>query len=509
MVEIKKPLCAWVPQLTKSDVRTRATQQKVTDAAGLGSRNLFASCLQLESASPARWDHDILMLACVNFNVVPVLGVGGSKRVAEEHGFLLPADAESGVASGPNYAPVGAPIDTTGSPWARYTSSPNIGQLIYQANRTLRENGEDTVAVNPTELSSAAAAFVAKHGRKPTFPEVLEMIRRKRDGQDLLEGTPLETAPDPTMGELEQAREAAAPEELATLEFDPAALPIGVFIEAKLDRDFHITETQKKFLDMVDRMSRKGEPVNVALLGPTGAGKTSMAEYLAATHGRPLHVLDCPTIRETKDLWGFRTIEYDADGKPVVKWHRSAFAQAIAIDYSVVVLDEGTRVHASVLNSLMPVLDHRRRVYIDDLGEEVVVGKGVIFIVTANRGIQYTGTYTWDAAFENRMDYQLEVDYLPVEVESKVLSQKTGVPAKVAQRMAEVATLTRKAVFDEKRPLPRPISTRQNLSACRAIMEGLSPVEALEVTVVPNYSVDGGKESDRAHVLQIIQSKLT
>lgn len=281
----------------------------------------------------------------------------------------------------------------------------------------------------------------------------------------------------------------------------------GLIVPQK-DEHFVVDVRTRAFLRAVARIRKEG-PVNVALRGPTGAGKTSLAEWFAYQTRSPYFVLDMSTLREPKDLLGFKDLVMDPKtGERKIRWIKSAFVHAIQTPNTVVVLDEMTRIHPSVANTLMPLLDHRRQVYLDDLGELIRVAPGVVFMATANLGSEYTGTWRWDAALESRLEYQLEVSYLPRQQEIDVLVNKTGVDRETAEGLVDVANQARAATEDPKEPLGHAISTRQLLAASRLVVQGMPPADAMEFTVVPTYSPAGGTESDRAHILTIIQGKL-
>lgn len=289
----------------------------------------------------------------------------------------------------------------------------------------------------------------------------------------------------------------------------------GFFLEVQLDKDFVVDKKTQALLRAVVRIARRGEksPI-VGLRGPTGTGKTSLPMWLAAilnqkkegTH--PVYVLDCPTLREPKDVFGFKDIVPDGRGGQKIIWRRSAFVEAIQTPSSIVILDEATRIPPPVMNGLMPLLDHRGSVWLEDLGEQITVAEGVIFFVTANIGLEYSGTWKWDAAFQNRLHCQIDVDYLGAEDEVRVVVAKTGVDEEVAEGLVQVANIVRQKVRDDSDSLSEAISTRQLLNTAELCVEGLPPADAMVFTVLPNYAKDGGTDSERAMVLNIIQGKL-
>src|SRR5690606_23375887 len=96
----------------------------------------------------------------------------------------------------------------------------------------------------------------------------------------------------------------------------------------------------------------------------------------------------------------------------------------------------------------------------------------------------------------------------PIETETEVLVGKTGIDAEVARRLVEVAHAVREGTKDDQNPISHGISLRQLIAAGHLVAQGITPVDAMEFTVVPTYSAEGGVSSDRANVLTIIQGKL-
>jgi nitric oxide reductase NorQ protein len=287
----------------------------------------------------------------------------------------------------------------------------------------------------------------------------------------------------------------------------PASMLPPIFRYPAEDPHYFVNEQTRGFFRGLELLSRD-EPINAALRGPQGAGKTSLVEWFSSVSKRPLFVLDIPTLREPKDLVGYKDVEPTAENLLTIIMRLSGFAQAIEVPRALILLDELTRVHPQVANLLLPLLDHRREVYVDELGRTLKVAEGVIFVATANIGLQFTGTFQWDAALADRLTYQLDVTYLPKDVEAQMLVNKTGIDTAVAQRLSEIAELTRIRAADENDPLSHEISTRQLIATAKLVSKGMPANTALLFTVVPTYSTDGGSASHRANVLQIIQGKL-
>lgn len=211
----------------------------------------------------------------------------------------------------------------------------------------------------------------------------------------------------------------------------------------KKDRNFVLSLKEKNLFKSLESLSikdyRQGKPsAKIRLVGPAGCGKTSMASQFAAIFKRPLFVIDCQTLREPLSLFGNRTVD-----KEGIKWVFSQFVKAIRTPRSVVLMDEANRVAPNSLNTALPLLDHRGKMFFDEAGEEIKVAAGVTFFATLNEGSQYTGTEAIDAALKERFGYILNVDYLTPKKEEKMLVKKFGIPSDVSQKLVRVANVVR------------------------------------------------------------------
>lgn len=269
------------------------------------------------------------------------------------------------------------------------------------------------------------------------------------------------------------------------------------------DPHFYIDPRHEEFLDSIEAMSRVS-PVNVVFTGPQGCGKTELAISLAARNERPCLVMNCSTIRETKDWFGFR----DAKNGSVF-WHQSDFVRAVTTGNCVVILDEFNRLHTTLHNSLYPLLDARRTTWVEDLDEVVQVGPGTIFVAVMNVGYAFTGTHTLDAAMNDRFTYRLDLDFQKMEVEAKIIHNKTGILPELASKLAQFGRDIRKKASGTTATLQSAVSTRQLLAAAMLMKElqrnGRPAAQALDFTILPYFSKEGGVDSEQAQVLQLIQ----
>jgi len=301
---------------------------------------------------------------------------------------------------------------------------------------------------------------------------------------------------------LEEDRKAAAAKFVPKLSYKILKSDRSI-IWPELDKNFHVDERDAAFLEIVHEMSLD-VPQNVLLTGPQGCGKTELAVWFSAKNERPMVVMNCASIRETRDWFGFKEAK---DG--TVSWHVSDFIKAIRTPNCTIVLDEFNRLHSSLHNTLYPLLDSRRQTWVEEVGEMITVAPGVVFFATCNIGAQHTGTFTLDAALEDRFGQRVECNFLPKGAEIKVLVDKTGIPEREATRLVEFANDIRAKVKGEAKggtSLTRAVSTRQLLQTAilgrRFKASGKEYADALLYTVIPYYA-----EDERPSVQLLMQGK--
>jgi MoxR-like ATPase len=267
---------------------------------------------------------------------------------------------------------------------------------------------------------------------------------------------------------------------------------------------FWVKAEDKAFMRMWMNIRRgEGLVANLLVTGPTGAGKTEGMKEAAKENNLPLYKVDCASIT-TADKWvGHK--EVDEKGTHYVLSEHLRWVSADGCEPGIVLYDELTRLHPSLLNILIPLLDGSQSIWVPELGINVNVHPDTLFAATANIGAGYSGTYRLDDAIAGRFGYRIEQAFPPVPEEVKVLVSRTGIDDGKAKTLVDIAQQTRNKVASSD--ISFPISTRNLLDTANLVASGMSIVEAADYTFIRFYSEDGGASSERVMVRQIVAGK--
>jgi MoxR-like ATPase len=170
-------------------------------------------------------------------------------------------------------------------------------------------------------------------------------------------------------------------------------------------------------------------------------------------------------------------------------------------------LDELSRAHPDAWNILMTPTDYLQRyLRLDEkLGSELVkVAAGVSFCATANVGNEYTATRVMDAALLSRFTVKIEVDVPSKEEELELAMQYYPESNKeIVTAITEISSATRNLTTQGK--LSKFISTRAVIEMADLTIDGFTLGELAKIVIYPDYPDDGGVDSERTIVKQIVQ----
>ena len=244
---------------------------------------------------------------------------------------------------------------------------------------------------------------------------------------------------------------------------------------------------------------------NIMMLGPTGCGKTLAAQSLVKSLKRPDFYFNLGATQDPRATLIGNTHFNKENG---TFFAESAFVKAISTPNAIILLDEISRAHPEAWNILMTVLDQGQRYLRLDEAEGspiVKVANGVTFIATANVGNEYTSTRVMDRAIMDRF-VTIEMDLLDKESELALLKFKFPEADEYAlSALAEIADTTRQLIKTDMSKVSTIVSTRVNVEAAGLIYDGFDLMEAAEIAILPYFSNDGGLDSERVFVKQLIQ----
>ena len=244
---------------------------------------------------------------------------------------------------------------------------------------------------------------------------------------------------------------------------------------------------------------------NILMTGPTGCGKTLAAQSLVKSLKRPDYYFNLGATQDARATLIGNTHFNKENG---TFFAESAFVKAIKTPNAIILLDELSRAHPEAANILMTVLDAGQRYLRLDEAEGspiIKVASGVTFIATANIGGEYTATRVMDRALMDRF-VQIEMDLLDKENELALLKFKFPEADEYSlNALAEIADTTRQLIKTDASKISTIVSTRVNVEAAGLIYDGFTLFEAANIAILPYFSNDGGLDSERVFMTQLLQ----
>jgi len=244
---------------------------------------------------------------------------------------------------------------------------------------------------------------------------------------------------------------------------------------------------------------------NIMMTGPAGCGKTMAAKALVNALDRPDFYFNLGATQDPRATLIGNTHFSKEEG---TYFSEALFVKAIQTPNAVILLDELSRAHPDAWNILMTVLDAGQRyLRLDEASGQATinVADGVTFIATANIGNEYTSTRVMDKALMDRFTI-IEMDLLSKDEEADLLRYMFPlVDNKGIESIAGITEMTRKECNNEESRLSAPVSTRTAVEMTSLLYDGFTLQEASDITIYPQYSADGGVDSERTFVKQIVQ----
>ncbi|OPH47257.1 hypothetical protein BC351_12205 [Paenibacillus ferrarius] len=160
---------------------------------------------------------------------------------------------------------------------------------------------------------------------------------------------------------------------------------------------------------------------NVLLKGPTGSGKTKLAEHVSALFDQPMHAVNCSTDLDAEALLGFKTLAHDEQGNSQIVFIPGPIMKAMTKGHFLYI-DEINMAKPETLSLINGVLDYRRSITNPFTGEVVTAHPDFKVVAAINEG--YMGTVPLNEALKNRF-VTIDVPYLQGETLLKLLKSKS------------------------------------------------------------------------------------
>ena len=266
--------------------------------------------------------------------------------------------------------------------------------------------------------------------------------------------------------------------------------------------DFYIDDLKWKYLL---RNIIRGK--NIMMTGPSGCGKTDVTFKAAKALDRKVIYFNLGATQDPRSTLIGNTHYSKNTG---TYFSESLFVSAIQKPNTVILLDELSRAHPEAWNILMTVLDPiQRYLRLDEKSDSptIKVADGVSFIATANIGSEYTATRVIDRALLDRFAI-LEMDVLSYEQEYQLLSSKCTVNQETLLKLCDIIKDIRKEVKSDTPRISTTISTRATLEIVELLTDAFTLEQAIEILIYPLFSDEGGNDSERTYIKQVVQKYL-
>jgi len=194
---------------------------------------------------------------------------------------------------------------------------------------------------------------------------------------------------------------------------------------------------------------------------------------------RPLITVVCNEETSATDLLG----RYLLEGGET-HWQDGPVTRAVRTG-ALLYLDEIAEARDDILSVIHPLTDHRRRLFIDRLNEELVAPNEFMMAVSFNPGYQMSLKEIKPSTRQRFVSVRFQ--YPDEEIETEIVHKETGIEISTAKRLVTLANRIRSAT---ELGLRETVSTRLLASSGHLIVSGMNPRLACETGIVHCLSDD-------------------
>ncbi|MCP8969508.1 ATP-binding protein [Ectobacillus ponti] len=235
---------------------------------------------------------------------------------------------------------------------------------------------------------------------------------------------------------------------------------------------------------------------NVLLKGPTGSGKTVLAETLSYLFQKPMHSINCSVDLDVEGILGYNTLKGNGASSEVV-FVDGPLMKAMK-NGQFLYIDEINMAKPETLPLLHGALDYRKMVT-NPFTQEVVYGQEDFRVIAAiNEG--YVGTSELNEALKNRFVI-IEVPYIQGDTLKELLLSESklkdaAILEKFAQFSSDIIPLARDGRVSEEAASIRGIIDACDLSVFIPVMR------AIERSIIAKLS----DEAEQATLRELAES---
>lgn len=235
---------------------------------------------------------------------------------------------------------------------------------------------------------------------------------------------------------------------------------------------------------------------NLLFKGPTGSGKTKLAEHLSWLLQQPMQAVNCSVDLDLEGLLGFKTLTHTHQ-QTQIEFIAGPVIEAMTKG-QMLYIDEINMAKPETLPILNGVLDYRRRITNPFTSEIVDAAEGFQVIAAINEG--YIGTVPLNEALKNRF-VVIDVPYLQGDRLKALLDNSSGLHDDV---MLDLFVRLSADLLEQVRLGQIPdeaASIRGLIDACDLALH-MPPLRAIRRTIADKLE----DERERAAVLNIAET---
>ena len=230
------------------------------------------------------------------------------------------------------------------------------------------------------------------------------------------------------------------------------------------------------------------------LIGPTGSGKTKLAEALAQSFELPMNSINCSVDLDAEALLGFKTI-VQQDGVSVIEFVDGPVVDAMKHGH-ILYIDEINMAKPETLPILHSVLDYRRTLTNPFTGEVIEAHPDFKVLAAINEG--YVGTTPMNEALKNRF-VAARIDYLTGDALRQLLAESVDLEDERLDMMYNIAIELQKQVKEGL--------LAEEIASIRSVLDALQLSAHMPIERALQYAIVEKIEDplERDLVLQLIE----